>query len=55
MPFGFTSVPAGLVPVIHDFGKQRRGRPAIYFLFFRCSAMIGLAMRKQSTPIGAPQ
>ena len=26
-----------------------------YFLFFSCSAMIGLATRKQSTPIGAPQ
>ena len=26
-----------------------------YFLFFSCSAMIGRATRKQSTPIGAPQ
>ena len=26
-----------------------------HFLFFMCSAMIGLATRKQSTPIGAPQ
>ena len=31
-----------------------RRRPH-YFLFFSCSAMIGRATRKQSTPVGAPQ
>ena len=30
-------------------------RRSHYFLFFSCSAMIGRATRKQSTPIGAPQ
>ena len=30
-------------------------RRSHYFLFFSCSAMIGRATRKQSTPVGAPQ
>ena len=52
----------GLVPVIPIVVVQRfemaGSSPAMtfrHFLFFACSAMIGLATRKQSTPIGAPQ
>ena len=55
-------VMAGLVPAIHVFGfakdvdaRHKAGHDALYFLFFSCSVMIGLATRKQSTPIGAPQ